>query len=351
MTRTTVRMRISAAAALAATGLIVTSVRLVSPARADGPQKREAPDQPAAPEPLKTDLRSIDGIVVDEAGQPVAGAVVSAMAQMDALDKVATAADGRFTLPRPGQFRLLWEILVAETEGGTRMGVGRFDEPLNSRPPVPVRIVLKRSRPVTVQVKDATGEPVPEADVHAIGDRSAFVTRAATGPAGAATLNIPADVSDILWVTGQKAGAGFDYFENYRTWPAAAVTPLPDVVSLTLDGCAGRPRDHSRRGEPPLARRRDCTSIVRPAGTQPGDDRAGDDRQDVSAAGHPVRHRALVVVCHGVRPAPACRLADRRHRRVRAGADHHFQAHRGAVDGPGLCGHGGRVSGRGLASC
>ena len=37
-------------------------------------------------------------------------------------------------------------------------------------------------------------------------------------------------------MTGLKAGAGFDYFENYRTRPAADYPPLPADVTLTLDG-------------------------------------------------------------------------------------------------------------------
>ena len=40
-------------------------------------------------------------------------------------------------------------------------------------------------------------------------------------------------------VIGLKSGAGFDYFENYRTNPPSpefAFPPLPGEITLTLDG-------------------------------------------------------------------------------------------------------------------
>ena len=97
----------------------------------------------------------------------------------------------------------------------------------------PVKIVLKPSRPVRVRVNDSVGLPVPGAAVEAI--EASFRTSATTGPDGTATLRVAADAK-IRWVIGLKAGAGFDYFENYRTRPAADYPPLPADVTLTLDG-------------------------------------------------------------------------------------------------------------------
>ena len=111
----------------------------------------------------------------------------------------------------------------------------------------PVRIVLKPSRPVRVRVNDAAGLPVSGAAVEAI-DPS-FQTHATTGPDGTATLRVPADAK-VRWVIGLKAGAGFDYFENYRTKPAADYPPLPAELSLTLDGARNRSSQRGRLDGP-----------------------------------------------------------------------------------------------------
>ena len=76
MTRTTFRMKIAVWVALAVTGLAAASVRLDRSARADGPQARPAEPRAAA----VPAVWSVEGTVVDERGQPVAGAVVRAVA-------------------------------------------------------------------------------------------------------------------------------------------------------------------------------------------------------------------------------------------------------------------------------
>ena len=56
-----------------------------------------------------------------------------------------------------------------------------------------------------------------------------------TDTQGLATLRVAADAR-VQWVIGLKAGVGFDYFENYHIVPATEFPPLPEEVTLTLNG-------------------------------------------------------------------------------------------------------------------
>ena len=111
-----------------------------------------------------------------------------------------------------------------------------FDPPRHFAAKDPVRLVIKPARIVSVRVKDAAGAPIPGAAVEAFD--FAYQFHAMTGPDGVASLRVPAD-AHIPGVIGLKSGAGFDYFENYRTQPpgpAFPFPPLPGEITLTLDG-------------------------------------------------------------------------------------------------------------------
>jgi beta-lactamase regulating signal transducer with metallopeptidase domain/protocatechuate 3,4-dioxygenase beta subunit len=220
MTRSSLGAKFAIAGILLALGLTLAAVRFGEPmALAEAP----IPSQPE---------QRIEGLVVDETGQPVAGATVRTTRAEKTANGVISAADGSFRLSLSGQV-FLWQDLVASAEGGQRMGIARFDEPGSSRPAKPLRIVLKPSRTVTVRVKDATGLAVPGAAVEAVD--FAFRTHGETGPDGSATLRIPQG-AEVHWVIGRKDGVGFDYFENYQSKPAYKVPPLPPEVTLVLDG-------------------------------------------------------------------------------------------------------------------
>ncbi len=149
-----------------------------------------------------------------------------------AADRSKTGPDGAFALAL-GQRHLAIMGVVAETGGGVRIGLVRFEDARGLSEEDPVKIVLKPSRLVRVRVNDAAGAPISGAAVKAV-DYS-FRISATTGPQGTATLRVAADAK-VQWVIGHKAGAGSDYFENYRTIPAADFPPLPADVTLTLDG-------------------------------------------------------------------------------------------------------------------
>ncbi len=228
MTRTTFRMKIVLWAALIFTTLAALCVRLDRPARADGAQTDPAGPRAAA----ASAVWSVEGTVVDERGQPVTGAIVHAVPEDGAVDGFKTTADGAFTLALGGRNLHILGV-VAETGGGAGIGVVRFEDGRVFTERDPVKIVLKPSRPVRVRVSDAVGSPVAGAAVEAID--ASFRTHATTGPEGTATLRVAADAK-VEWVIGLKAGSGFDYFENYHTWPAPDFPPLPAEVSLVLDG-------------------------------------------------------------------------------------------------------------------
>src|SRR5262249_53119156 len=100
--------------------------------------------------------RVIRGVVVDEAGRPVAGATVRPVRSEKAREPAKTASDGRFTLVIGG-FMLVEEDLVASADDRSLMGLGKHIEPRDSGPAAPARIVLKSSRTVVVHVQDAAG--------------------------------------------------------------------------------------------------------------------------------------------------------------------------------------------------
>jgi beta-lactamase regulating signal transducer with metallopeptidase domain len=228
MTRTSVRTKITLAIVLAAVGLVVASVRLQGPARADEPSDKQVVKGPAA------DTQRISGVVVDEQGRPVAGAMVRS--GHDPKIHTRSAADGTFTLSFDGPL-LTGGFLIAEADGG-RSGLLAF---YGLRVPDTARIVVKPTRPVLVRAKDAAGAPVPDAAVEAL-DSPFFHNDvdARTGPDGTALLRVRAD-ANIGHVIAHKSGVGFDYFENERKPPASGsplftYPPLPAEVSLTLDG-------------------------------------------------------------------------------------------------------------------
>jgi beta-lactamase regulating signal transducer with metallopeptidase domain len=229
MTRTTFRMKIAVWVALTVSGLAAASVRLDRSARADvGPQDKPAEARAVA----APGVWSVDGTVVDEEGRRVASALVRAIVDDGAEDGTKTAADGSFALALGGRHPYIMGV-VAEVDDGARIGLVRFENARELGATDPVRLILKPIRPVRVRVNDGARLPVAGAVVEAI-DPS-FQTHATTGADGTATLRVPADAK-VRWVIGLKAGAGFDYFENYRIKPAADFPPLPAELSLTLDG-------------------------------------------------------------------------------------------------------------------
>ena len=160
MTRTPLPMRISLAAVLTLAGMAVATVRLDRPARGDEPNSVQAAAKAPAPATPSAAVWQVKGTVVDEQNRPVAGASVRFSPGYEPSDGVKTAADGSFTLSLGGA-RAFLRGVVAEADGGARIGLVEFDEPRDPGELEPLKVVLKPARPVRVRVKDAGGSPVP----------------------------------------------------------------------------------------------------------------------------------------------------------------------------------------------
>ena len=178
---------------------------------------------------------AITGVVVDEAGKPVAGATVRAL-NRGVSGPVETDADGRFRITqdrieiaRPNRYAVL---LARGGEG--RLGLAQdFREQAG-----PVKVVLKPARTVDVRVVDRDGRPVEGADVAFMASLFHLLGEGRTDAEGRWRLDVPADTK-VWGVYALKPKLGFDYAPGERDWarsPLEPIAPMPDRVTLTLDG-------------------------------------------------------------------------------------------------------------------
>jgi RNA polymerase sigma factor (sigma-70 family) len=195
----------------------------------------------ATPRKEETPQRiQVRGVVVDEAGRPVAGAEVRADAFTNDEARGTTGADGSFAIPirRP---RVDGTALLARLDAGDRSGFFRYDFNLTrAEAEAPARIVLRPGRALLVRVADSSRAPVPGAAVEVAGN-FAVLDGATTGPDGSVRLHVPADAK-VEWIIALKSGRGFDYAEygpideQGRSRGGAPAVELPPSVALTLDG-------------------------------------------------------------------------------------------------------------------
>jgi beta-lactamase regulating signal transducer with metallopeptidase domain len=223
--KTTLRRSLAMGLGLTVICLVLGVVRPVRPQAVTAERADHAPSS-------KADERIARGIVVDESGQPVAGAIVTTARREKTIEPATTSAHGSFRL-RIGGFMLAKEELVAWADGGRLMGIGKHVEARHSDLTTAVRIVLKPSRVIKVNVRDATDRAVEAATVAVVGYD--FTCESTTGADGEAVLRFPAD-AEVRWIVGLKPGVGSDYFENYLSKPAHKLGPLPPSVKLRLDG-------------------------------------------------------------------------------------------------------------------
>ncbi len=183
--------------------------------------------------------RPIEGIVVDESGRPVAGARVRMGRYWKAPDGAVSGAEGRFVLRDRGAMMLTEEELIATTpDGRLQAMVTRRESADMAAPMPPVRIVLKPSLSVTVDVRDAAGKPVADAAVDVVAQYLSMAS-GRTDRDGRIELRYP-DGPNVEWITALKPGVGFDDFENYRLWPPIWGAKVPASVSLVLNGALRR---------------------------------------------------------------------------------------------------------------
>ncbi len=182
----------------------------------------------------------VRGVVVDEAGSPVAGAEIRANPFSRHEARGVSDSNGSFAIALRRE-RVDGTYLLARAASSDRLGFFRYEFNLTpAAAEAPARIVLKPPRPVEVRVTDATKAPVAGAAVEAAGNFAVLDDRA-TGPDGSARLLIPADAK-VEWVVALKSGRGFDYAEFgpidelQQSKGGAPATEMPASVVLTLDG-------------------------------------------------------------------------------------------------------------------
>lgn len=188
----------------------------------------------AAEEPVPQSR--VTGIVVDEAGTPLANISVRRLYR-DQPATATTDAQGKFTIEIPTEARST-RALAASNEAGDRQGYFRFaDEPIAAD--FSPRIVLRKSRAIEVSVIGADERPLAGIDVAVV---SSYwpLAESKTGDDGKAVLQVPAD-APLDSVFAYKADVGLDYL-LYRKAGELANDPyrLPQdhaqPLTLTLSG-------------------------------------------------------------------------------------------------------------------
>lgn len=203
------------------------------------PATRPAAQGPNSPASAPSPAAHIDGITVDETGRPVSSATITLLGGAAPRVAATTAGqDGRFSLPWSGA-TLRGVVLLATADHDARQAAHSFGyEALEARPQQPLKLTLRPSRKLPAMVRDASGRPVPDAQLEVIGNKTLLpIKTAATNSQGEATLLLPADIG-VEFVVALKSGAGFDYFENYTSWPPpmTAERLVPERVELVLNG-------------------------------------------------------------------------------------------------------------------
>jgi hypothetical protein len=196
----------------------------------DNPDTKKAKEAVVAADVSKA---VIEGIVVDEAGKPVGGAIVRVISlpPSDATS-VRTAADGSFHLPFEERFAQ-FGLVIASLEDGKRQGIFE-DSYKRLYPMVKVHIVVKPSRQMTVRVTDAAKAPIQHAAVGVL-DNDLLLAQAETDASGVVSMRLPRD-AQVEQVVALKPGGGCDYFENYSSRFSDKRAEPPAEVALTLNG-------------------------------------------------------------------------------------------------------------------
>ncbi len=205
---------------------------------------------PVPPVPDDPTRAVITGTVVDEAGKPVADAVVRTLwhGVGGKPSSTQTGADGRFRLILDHAASSN-DIVLASDATEAHLGLYRVNSDAG-KPTLDARIVLRPCRRLTARVADAGGKPVTGATVVVLDSSLHPLQRTRTGPDGVAEVGYPAD-AQVIQVIAAKAGVGLDYFENYRSKPYTDRGELPAEVRLILDGAqTAHVRVTDRAGKP-----------------------------------------------------------------------------------------------------
>ncbi len=224
--RPTLKLPSSAAAAF-----FLTIVMVIAPGNCDAySQDADAERNSQARLPFEW---YVAGTVEDEHGERVAGAFVTAFLLSGERRSTTSDDNGRFVLSFRSARRSGFPMVIRSCDMslGTYIGGFDFDHTMDRRL---FRAVLRPTRKVTVSVQDDKSGVVANAIVDVIADYRTIST-AHTDNHGQAVLRLSPD-DGIDWITARKGGMGFDYYENYASYPTQQRLTVPDAVRLTLNG-------------------------------------------------------------------------------------------------------------------
>ncbi|WP_146521366.1 carboxypeptidase-like regulatory domain-containing protein [Stieleria varia] len=174
------------------------------------------------------------GIVVNELGDPVAGAVLETVGyRLDAPIRITTNDRGAFVKRVPADNEYYGEPMLITGPDGQRTSFvsGYQYHPSDVKP---FRIVIRPKQKTSVQVVDTDGRPVADADVRLIANHHEL-THLRTDHDGTAELSYPSD-AEVDWIVAHRDGKGMDYYENYDAFPSTERLQVPENITMTLQG-------------------------------------------------------------------------------------------------------------------
>lgn len=169
------------------------------------------------------------GTVVDERGAPVAGAMVKTRGDYNRTVETKSDSGGKFEIRLPDR-RNQRTLLALHADG--RQGICQLGM---DAPRTGLQIKLQAAREVKVHVVDVRGGPVASCRVILILDDLLALFPGITGSDGVASIRYPGEAKPAQVIAFQ-GGVGFDYVSTLINRRERERKPLPDVVSLKLNG-------------------------------------------------------------------------------------------------------------------
>ena len=198
---------------------------------------------------------AISGTVIDDNGNPVAGADVELILDETTLNTVSTA-DGTYRFPMTQELLASMSATIRATvEGAKMIGIDdgtiwdRREQSLIDLVGTPLDIELRPAHRTEIIVRNEKGEPVEDAKVEALIDFERGHQAPFSGPptdaSGRSFVEIPDNVA-IRDVWAMKDGVGLDYLHNtippeqagldLRQQRYRIADRLPEKIELTLGG-------------------------------------------------------------------------------------------------------------------
>ncbi len=211
----------------------------------------------------------VHGIVVDEAGKPLPGVEVRAINLEGRQSLGVTDPNGQFDFLLSSG-RLDGTFLRAFVKDGSRQGIHQYAYLLTTvELKQPARIVLKPSRAVTLCVVGQGGKPIADAAVGFIVNDNP-ISGGRTDAGGRWAVRVPVDW--YQWCAFSfKSNVGFDYagIRQPQNGGQTVNRPLPDNLTLTLDGARTERVKAMHRDGKPIAGVRFAPHILTKAGREP----------------------------------------------------------------------------------